>query len=166
MMMNRMWSRKSLAMLSLGLVATAVTMTACQKEEDDQNAVSSYQISGQASGDQEVPAVSSTASAQLTGQFNTEKNELTYVINWTGLSGEATAIHFHGPAAAGEVADPVEALTISTNGTAGVASGTIIVPDSLESNVINGKWYYNIHTATYPDGEIRGQVSAAPNQQQ
>jgi hypothetical protein len=40
----------------------------------------------------------------------------------------------------------------------GTVSGMATLTDDQETDFLAGKWYYNIHTATYTGGEIRGQV--------
>ena len=32
--------------------------------------------------------------------------------------------------------------------------------DAQEAELLGGMWYFNLHTAQYPDGELRGQVYA------
>lgn len=142
----------------LGLVA----FTSCEKEDSDSTPKSSkYSISGAASGSQEVPAVATSANGSLSGSYDTTSKSLIYTITWSGLSGEATMAHFHGPALAGAVAPPIETLTITTNGAAGTATDTITATSALHAAILSGQVYYNIHTAANPDGEIRGQVTAA-----
>ncbi len=34
--------------------------------------------------------------------------------------------------------------------------------DAQIADLQAGKWYFNVHTAAHPPGEIRGQVTAAP----
>ncbi|MRX36363.1 MULTISPECIES: CHRD domain-containing protein [Aminobacter] len=104
----------------------------------------------------EVPPADSsgTGSADVTVDTTTKKLSLT--VTSSGLTGDATAAHFHGPAAAGENADPVVDIS------AAVASGTADITDQQLADLQAGKWYLNIHTQKFPDGEIRGQVEKAP----
>ena len=152
----------SLAGLALiGLVA----FSSCDKEESNSTPKSAkYSISGAASGSQEVPAVTTSATGNLTGSYDTTSKSLIYTVTWTGLSAEATMAHFHGPAIAGAIAPPIETLTITTNGTAGSATDTITATSALHAALLAGQVYYNIHTAAHPDGEIRGQVSVQQGQ--
>lgn len=146
------------------LAATALAglflITSCDKDDDDFDDDENFTLSGNASGSQENPAVSTAATATLSGTYNSENNLLTYTINWTGLSGLVTGMHFHGPAAVGVNAGVIHGIEISTNGISGSASGSLTLADTTENHLLNGKLYYNIHTALYPNGEIRGQVTA------
>jgi len=151
---------------ALGGLALAGTLllSACDKDDDDDgkmNSKAKYTISGAASGAQEVPAVTTTATGNLTGSYDTVSKKLIYSISWTGLSGDASVAHFHGPALPGESASPLQDLTIVTNGMAGMATDTITASADLHTALLTGKVYYNIHTAANPNGEIRGQVNVS-----
>jgi hypothetical protein len=148
--------------LLIALIAGAsFVLVSCDKDDDDDNTPDvTYTISGNASGAQEVPAVTTGSTGTLTGTYNANTNVLQYNINWTGLSDVATMAHFHGPALAGENADPIIDLNITTNGTAGNITGTSTLHDTTENHLLNGRLYYNVHTALNPAGEIRGQVTA------
>jgi hypothetical protein len=150
---------------ALAIAGTALIITSCDKDDDDDDDDNNktYTISGNASGAQEVPAVTTTATGALSGTYNARTNTLDYNISWTGLSGVASAAHFHGPAAAGVSADVLVPITITTNGVAGTATGSVVIVDSVENALLDGKVYYNIHTVAHPLGEIRGQVATSSN---
>ena len=38
--------------------------------------------------------------------------------------------------------------------------GDATLTDAQMKDLQDGKWYFNIHTAAHPDGEIRGQLAA------
>jgi len=103
----------------------------------------------------------------LSGTFDSTNNRLIYTITWSGLSGDATDAHFHGPAAAGANADVLIPLRVTVNGVNGTASDTLTVADSVQSvfrtAILSGNVYYNLHTTANPDGEIRGQVGTTKN---
>lgn len=149
--------------LSAIIAATSLVLVACEKDDDVLDNERTYAVSGNASGSQEVPAVTTTATGTLNGTYNSKTNTLDYTINWTGLSNVVTGIHFHGPAMVGAEAGVIHGLTISTNGVSGTSTGSLAIADSTESHLLGGKIYYNIHTALNPDGEIRGQVTATAN---
>jgi len=148
--------------MALLAVSTAYLLASCDKEDDDIDD-QTYTISGNASGAQETPAVTTSATGTLTGSYNARTNLLTYNITWTGLSGNVSAAHFHGPALVGVAANPIHDISITTNGVTGSASGSLTLADSTETHLLNGRLYYNLHTVLRPAGEIRGQVTASPN---
>ena len=104
---------------------------------------------------EEVPPTQSTGTGTVEATFDTETKVFTYTIEYSGLSGDATGAHFHGPAAPGENADPVVPIP---DPLASPISGTATLDDAQAADLLAGKWYFNVHTAQYPDGEIRGQV--------
>lgn len=104
----------------------------------------------------EVPANDSTGTGTLTATLNTETNELKYHIEFTGLSGPVVAAHFHGPAAEGANAKPQ--LPIKTSPIASPIDGSATLTPEQAKDLTDGKWYFNLHTAANPRGEVRGQI--------
>lgn len=110
------------------------------------------------SGASEVPANESAGTGTVEAAYDTETMMFNWTVTFDGLSGPATAAHFHGPAAEGENAPPVVPLSGDLSSPIeGNATLTAEQADQLQS----GMWYFNIHTAKYPDGELRGQVMKA-----
>jgi CHRD domain-containing protein len=103
-------------------------------------------------GSKEVPPTNSSGSGKANITYDTKSKKLSWVVTYSGLSGEPTAAHFHGPAAPGKSAGPV--VDISGDIKKGSAE---LTPDQA-ADLGAGKWYLNIHTEKFPDGEIRGQV--------
>ena len=149
---------KEILLSSSFAIIGIVGFTSCNKDDDDMNNAEEYTISGNASGAQEVPAVSGSGAGTITGTYNKTSNTLKYNISWSNLTDVATAVHFHGPAATGISAGVLIPVTISTSGATGNAQGTVVVVDSVETALLNGNLYYNVHTLRNPDGEVRGQV--------
>ncbi|MEJ8843722.1 CHRD domain-containing protein [Lacibacter sp. H375] len=147
---------KKTGWLVLMAVIILGSMEACKKDKDEQE----YNLSGSASGAQEVPAVTTTGTATLTGEYDGDDNKLEYKIEWKNLSGTVTQAHIHGPAFAGANAGVLIPLTIMLNGTSGKLEGTASLPDSTEQFLLSGKLYYNLHTTLHAGGEIRGQITA------
>ena len=77
-----------------------------------------------------------------------------YSATYSGLTGPVTAAHFHGPAAPGQNAGPVLAAVPSPS----PIKGTATLTDAQIADLNAGKWYFNVHTAANPGGEIRGMV--------
>ena len=106
-------------------------------------------------GASEVPEVTTEGTA--IGTLSLEGTNLTYNINFSGLSAPATAAHIHAPATATNstgVAVPFSAPA-STSGTIAGTAG--LTPDQV-ADIVNGMAYVNIHTTNNPAGEIRGQI--------
>lgn len=104
----------------------------------------------------EVPATDSMAMGTAEVTLDTEAKTVTWSYTHDGLSGDMTAAHIHGPATATENAPPV----IDTMSETMKGSGPIT--DAQVAEMIAGMYYFNVHTAKFPDGEIRGQLLAAP----
>ncbi|HEV7860421.1 MAG TPA: TIGR03118 family protein, partial [Pyrinomonadaceae bacterium] len=78
---------------------------------------------------------------------------------FTGLTGPATASHIHGPAAPGTAAPvlfPFPTTPAATSGSVNNVSITL-TPTQLQQ-LKDGLFYFNVHTAANPGGEIRGQI--------
>ena len=106
-------------------------------------------------GKSEVPPNASTGSGDALATLDTSSKQLSYTITFMGLSGPATAAHFHGPAAPG--ANAGVAVPIGTNPTSPV-TGSVTLTDAQMADLQAGKWYANVHTAENKGGEIRGQM--------
>ena len=154
------YRRTFFSLLATSLI-TCSFLVACDKDDDDIDDGQVYVLSGSASGAKEIPTNTTTGSATLTGSYNKRTNSLNYVITWTGLTGNVTAAHFHGPASTTETASPMLDITIGANGTSGTTTGSATVTDAFETALLDGKIYYNLHTTLYPNGEVRSQVGAS-----
>lgn len=149
-------------MLSITLILSSFIIMSgnCNKDDNNNTNTDMYTLTANASGANESPANASTATGSLTGTYNRSSNKLTYTIAWTGLAGTPSALHFHGPALPGANANPVITLNITTATATGGASGEATLTEEQEADLLAGKWYWNVHNATFPGGEIRGQVAA------
>ncbi len=107
----------------------------------------------------EVPPKDSPGMGTMTGTLNTETNEFTYHIEFSGLTGPAVAAHFHGPAAVGANAGPQ--LPIKGSPVTSPINGKATLTAEQAKDLLDGKWYFNLHTAANPGGEIRGQIMKA-----
>jgi len=104
----------------------------------------------------EVPPNDSKGTGAVTATYDTTSKKFTYSATYAGLSGAATAAHFHGPAAVGANAPPV--VPVPPTALASPIKGEATLTDAQAADLAAGKWYFNVHTAAHAGGEIRGQV--------
>jgi hypothetical protein len=107
-------------------------------------------------GASEVPANTSAGKGTADIDYDAASKKLTWKLTYSGLTGPATAAHFHGPAEAGKNAGVAVAIP---GATASPAEGSATLTDAQAADLMAGKYYVNVHTAANPGGEIRGQVT-------
>jgi CHRD domain len=102
----------------------------------------------------EVPPTSSSGTGTLTATYDTTTKKLSWKGSYSGLTGPATAAHFHlgDPGKNGGVVVPIAPATSPLDGSA-------TLTDAQAADLLAGKWYVNVHTAENKGGEIRGQVT-------
>lgn len=108
-------------------------------------------------GTSQVPPNDSAGTGKAEVSYDDASHMLTWTITYSGLTGDATAAHFHGPAKEGENAGPMIPITQLDSPMKGSATLT----EDQSQALTGGKMYVNVHTAKYPDGEIRGQLAPA-----
>jgi CHRD domain-containing protein len=106
-------------------------------------------------GADEVPSNDTAGMGKVEASYDTKTMKLTYTVTYSGLSGPATAAHFHGPAKPGSNAGPV--ITLSGKLDSPV-KGEATLTSAQAKDLADGMWYLNVHTAAHPSGEIRGQI--------
>jgi hypothetical protein len=106
-------------------------------------------------GKSEVPPNTSAGTGTADIDYDAASKKLSWKLTYSGLSGPATAAHFHGPAAAGANAGVAVAIP---NATSSPVEGSATLTEAQAADLMAGKYYINIHTAANPGGEIRGQV--------
>jgi CHRD domain len=104
----------------------------------------------------EVPPNDSKGTGMLEATYDSSSKQLSYTANYSGLSGNATMAHFHGPAEPGKNAPIVVPVQGSV---ASPIKGTATLTDAQAGELLAGKLYFNVHTEKNKGGEIRGQVT-------
>jgi len=105
---------------------------------------------------EEVPPNNSSGIGTLQATYDTTTKQLTYNVDYSGLTGNATMAHFHGPAEPGKNASVVVPVKGSV---ASPIKGSATLTDAQATDLLADKWYFNIHTEANKGGEIRGQVT-------
>ena len=126
----------------------------------------------------EVPSISTGARGKIEARIN-NSSSIDYKLTYSGLSSPATAAHVHF--AQPGVNGGVVAFLCGGGGkpacpaTSGTVSGTIVPSDVLQlgvQGILAGEFgelaaamragftYANVHTTSWPNGELRGQIAA------
>ncbi len=132
------------------LLVSLLSLSACNMPSSDSTKATAMLISSS-----EVPSTNSVGTGEANVVLDLKNDKLSWTITYSGLSGAVTGAHFHGPAAVGtnaDVAIPIEGDMLSP------IKGEAAITDEQKTQLLEGKWYINLHTAANPDGEIRGQV--------
>jgi hypothetical protein len=136
-------NRTVIAVLALGAAAFA-------------GSASAEKLKATLDGKSEVPATTSGGTGTADLDYDAASKKLSWKLTYSGLSGPATAAHFHGPAETGKNAGVAVAIP---NATKSPVEGSATLTDAQASDLLAGKLYINVHTAANPGGEIRGQVT-------
>ena len=123
-----------------------------------------YEISGKQptlftanlTGAQETPSNNSTGSGSATLLLSPDETTARVSLNFSGLTSAQTDAHIHGPGAAGVIAPILFPLP-----TGNVSDFLITLTPTDVSDLKNGLLYVNVHSANFPNGEIRGQFGTS-----
>jgi CHRD domain-containing protein len=132
--------------------------------------------------EQEVPALASGASGFFIARVNAQQKTIDYALSFDGLSSDVRQAHIHfgqpgvnggiviwlcgsttnpGPAGtqtcpqSGAISGQADAGDVQQVTAQGIAPGDI---DDVLAAIRNGVAYANVHSATFPGGEIRGKI--------
>lgn len=161
--------------LAPALLAAGLAVVALSAAADD-----ARRVRAKLGGHQEVPALNTPASGRFDGKFS--PGALSYELRYSGLP-NVTQAHIHfgargtnggvsiflcsnlGNGPAGTPPCPQDEGTITGVATAasvigpagqGIAAGQF---DAIARAIRAGVAYVNVHSTTYPGGEIRGQIA-------
>lgn len=105
-------------------------------------------------GSHEVPPVNTTATAMGTITVSADKSVHGSIIT-TGIDARSAHIHEGAPGTNGPVIIPLEK---TADNTWSVPAGAILT-DAQYASYMAGNLYINVHSAAYPNGEIRAQLN-------
>lgn len=97
-----------------------------------------------------------TGTGTGTISYDSDTRLLSWDVSWSGLSGDLVAAHFHGPATTSQEALVQLNMFACCGGTGSMDTATLS-PEQA-SQLLLELWYVNVHTTTFQQGEIRGQV--------
>ena len=110
-------------------------------------------------GAQEVPPTGSPATGSATVTLDAAETTITVDVTFSGLTGGAVSaalIHVAAPGTNGPLVITLSGFPAATSGT---YSQSFAITSAQVSDLRAGLHYVNIHNATFPGGEIRGQLT-------
>ena len=151
--MHQTFSRRSVLGYAAGSAAGAVLLTSAKPSQ-----AAPMKFKADMNGASEVPPTTTSGKGTVTATYDPAAKVLTWEGNFSGLSGPATAAHFHGPAEVGKNAAPAVWISEKGQNLASPFKGTATLTDAQAADLEKGLWYANVHTEANKGGEIRGQI--------
>ena len=158
-------NKKTMLLSLTALLSAGLLFTSCLNDENPYTVglgttpatVTSFTAT--LNGASEKPtSTTSAATGNFTGSLNETTRVLSYTVSYTGtFSSSLTMGHLHRidttrTDGTGPVDIPFPSLTSPI-----IASTTALSPLQVY-RLKNGQYYANLHTVTYPNGEIRGDI--------
>jgi hypothetical protein len=111
-------------------------------------------------GSQENPPNASPGTGTGFVVYDPTAGTITVDESWTGLTSPAVASHIHQPAPPGSNAPivfPFAGVPAATSGS--IPTQIFAISLAQAADMFAGLAYMNVHTSTFPGGEIRGQLT-------
>ena len=107
-------------------------------------------------GAQEVPPRATSAKGTGVLTYKPDTRAISGRVVTTGIAGTAAHIHTGAVGVAAPVSIPMTQSPTDSN-TWLIPDGTVLT-EAQAASLVNGGMYFNVHSAAYPGGEIRGQI--------
>ena len=136
------------------LLLSSLIFNACDKDEDNQTPVTTN-FAGTLSGANETPPNASSATGTISFTFNSDTKILSGTVTYSGLTPVAAHIHKAPAGEPGSVVFPLGESSLASP----ISFTSTPLDATQEADLMANLYYVNIHTAAYPDGEIRAQLA-------
>ena len=134
--------------ISIVFVVVLFTTGSCKKAADP-NVIFKATINGTT----EVPSNASTATGTATLTYNKDTKVFNIIVNFSGISATSSHIHKEAPGVSGSVV-----FAFPSPVTSPINYTSVALDATQEADLYANMYYVNIHSTTYPGGEIRGQL--------
>jgi len=137
----------------LATTALALGTISCDKDDDNPPPPNpNITFTATLDGASEVPANASTATGTATLVFNNSTKIFTVTVNHTIAAATDAHIHVGAVGVSGPPVFPFPTLASPITYT------SVALTTDQEADLMANLYYVNIHTAAFPNGEIRGQL--------
>ncbi len=126
---------------------------ACKDDDDDDEKLGMDTFKATLTGMNEVPPNESAATGSATLTYNRDTRIFSIIVDYSGI--EATGGHIH-KGATNESGDVVFPFSSPLTSPTGYTSAPLT--EAEENDLYDHMYYVNLHSAVYPQGEIRGQL--------
>ena len=140
--MTQRYSRRTVLSHAVGTAAGAALLASAKPSQ-----AAGMQFKSDLKGASEVPPTTSSGTGMLTASYDPATKTLTWSGSFSGLTGPATAAHFHGPAEAGKNAGVAVWISEKAQPFSSPFEGSATLTDAQATDLQKGMWYVNVHTA-------------------
>ncbi len=111
------------------------------------------------SADEESAVTESPGSARADLVLERSTLKLSWTLTFKDATSPATGAHIHGPQTPGGEAGIV--IDLAPEGMTNPIEGSAILTEGTMIYLVQDRLYINLHTTTYPAGELRGHIKRA-----
>lgn len=154
------------ALFNGGLYVNVHTATNRGGELRGQLGPATTRLTADLSGANEVPARPTAATGAASVNLSLESGQLEFAVAVTGITSKITMAHIHegAPGSNGPVILDLLAAGGGRFSDGTTLRGTVFLTTTQQiSKALNSQYYVNVHSQSFPGGEVRGQL--APQQQ-
>jgi CHRD domain len=145
--------------LALGI---SLLVISCKKDADlaptSLPGSSVTNITAALKGSNEVPANTSAATGFVNGTFDNKTKVLSVTVTFSGMNANNMHIHKGGAGVSGPVIFPIAGTAPSTYSSPTTYTSQPFTAGQ-EDSLMRSLYYVNVHSTTFPGGEIRGQLT-------